>query len=144
MIESVQIFKDKGYVHLQNFLDKTNCKQLTDELKRLVKENKTVKDEQCPLSEAVHGSEVFDKLLQDLTPHFEQASGLKLYPTYSYARLYTTQGEELKNHRDRPACEISATLTLDFEGDVWPIYVGDNEDKSNPTQIKMSIGDAVL
>lgn len=144
MIESVQIFKDKGYVHLQNFLDKTNCKQLTDELKRLVKENKTVKDEQCPLSEAVHGSEVFDKLLQDLTPHFEQASGLKLYPTYSYARLYTTQGEELKNHRDRPACEISATLTLDFEGDVWPIYMGDNEDKSNATQIKMSIGDAVL
>jgi len=144
MIESVQIFKDKGYVHLKNFLDKTNCKQLADELKRLVKENKTVKDEQCPLSEAIHGTEVFDKLLQDLTPHFEQASGLKLYPTYSYARLYTTQGEELKNHRDRPACEISATLTLDFEGDVWPIYVGDNEDKSNPTQIKMSIGDAVL
>jgi predicted 2-oxoglutarate/Fe(II)-dependent dioxygenase YbiX len=58
--------------------------------------------------------------------------------------LYTTQGEELKNHRDRPACEISATLTLDFEGDVWPIYVGDSEDKSNASQIKMSIGDAVL
>ena len=141
---TIQEFKDSGYVHLKNFLDKTNCAELTKELKRLVSENKTVKDEQCPLSEAVHGSSIFDRLLEDLTPHFEQASGLKLFPTYSYARLYNSQGEELKVHRDRPACEISATLTLDFEGDVWPIFMGNNEDKSNAAEIKMEIGDAVM
>jgi|APGre2960657373_1045057.scaffolds.fasta_scaffold27142_1 predicted 2-oxoglutarate/Fe(II)-dependent dioxygenase YbiX len=137
-------FKEKGYVHLKDFLHLDSCKDLTRELKRLVTEKKTVKDEQCPLSEAIHGTLTFDKLLEDLTPHFEQASGLKLFPTYSYARLYNTQGEELKLHRDRPACEISATLTLDFEGDVWPIYMGANEDKSNATEIKMNVGDAVL
>jgi len=141
---TAQQFKDHGYVHLKNFLDKTNCAELTKELKRLVSENKTVKDEQCPLSEAVHGSSIFDKLLEDLTPHFEQASGLKLYPTYSYARLYNSQGEELKNHKDRPACEISVSLTLDFEGDVWPIYMGDQEDKTNGAEIKMAVGDAVM
>lgn len=137
-------FKEKGYVHLKDFLHLDSCKDLTRELKRLVTEKKTVKDEQCPLSEAIHGTLTFDKLLEDLTPHFEQASGLKLFPTYSYARLYNTQGEELTIHRDRPACEISATLTLDFEGDVWPIYMGANEDKSNATEIKMNVGDAVL
>ena len=137
-------FKEKGYVHLKDFLHLDSCKDLTRELKRLVTEKKTVKDEQCPLSEAIHGTLTFDKLLEDLTPHFEAASGLKLFPTYSYARLYNTQGEELKLHRDRPACEISATLTLDFEGDVWPIYMGANEDKSNATEIKMNVGDAVL
>jgi hypothetical protein len=137
-------FKEKGYVHLKDFLHLDSCKDLTRELKRLVTEKKTVKDEQCPLSEAIHGTLTFDKLLEDLTPHFEQASGLKLFPTYSYARLYNTQGEELKLHRDRPACEISATLTLDFEGDVWPIFMGANEDKSNATEIKMNVGDAVL
>jgi hypothetical protein len=38
----------------------------------------------------------FDKLLEDLLPHFEAACGKRLYPTYSYARLYKP-GEELKN-----------------------------------------------
>jgi hypothetical protein len=143
-MNSIEIFKQKGYVHLKDFLHKDSCKELTNELKRLVNENKTVKDEQCPKSQAIHGTVTFDKLLEDLTPHFEQASGLKLFPTYSYARLYNTTGEILENHRDRPACEISATLTLDFEGDVWPIFMGTNEDKSNATEIKMGIGDAVM
>ena len=137
-------FKEKGYVHLKDFLHLDSCKELAYQLKKLVEERKTIKDEQCPLSEAIHGTVTFDNLLSDLTPHFEAASGLKLFPTYSYARLYNNQGEELKIHRDRPACEISATLTLDFEGDVWPIYMSANEDKSNATEIKMNIGDAVL
>jgi hypothetical protein len=143
-MDTVLEFKEKGYVHLKDFLHLDSCKELAKELKRLVEQKKTVKDEQCPLSEAIHGTVTFDKLLEDLTPHFEAASGLKLFPTYSYARLYNTQDEELKVHRDRPACEISATLTLDFEGDVWPIYMGANEDKSDPTEIKMMIGDAVM
>lgn len=82
-------------------------------------------------------------MLEALVPYFEQQSGLKLYPTYTYARLYAP-GEILKNHRDRPACEISATITLGFEGDVWSIYMGDNEDKSNSTKIDMEVGDAVM
>ncbi len=64
-----------------------------------------------------------------------------------YPRLleHHQQGEELKNHRDRPACEISATITLDFEGDVWPIYMGDDEDKTvNVNRIDMKVGDAVM
>ena len=143
-MDSIQEFKKKGYVHLKDFLHKDSCKELADELKKLVSENKTVKDLQCPKSQAIHGTVTFDKLLEDLTSNFEQASGLKLFPTYSYARFYNSQDEELKVHRDRPACEISATLTLDFEGDVWPIYMGAHEDKSNATEIKMKIGDAVM
>jgi hypothetical protein len=143
-MDSIQEFKEKGYVHLKDFLHKDSCKELANELKRLVNEKKTVKDEQCPKSEAIHGTVTFDKLLEDLTPHFEQASGLKLFPTYSYARLYNSQDEELKVHRDRPACEISATITLGFDGDVWSIYMGDSEDKTNGTKIEMDVGDAVM
>lgn len=143
-MDTIQQFKDKGYVHLKDFLDKENCSQLVAELNRLVQERKTVKDPQCPLSEAVHGAIAFDSLLEQLLPHFEAASGLKLYPTYSYARLYNTQGEELKNHRDRESCEISATITLGFDGNVWSIYMGDNEDKTDGTKIEMDVGDAVM
>lgn len=143
-MNTVQEFQEKGYVKLKEFLPKNSCDELSNELKRLVKEQKTVKDPQCPLSDAIHGTDAFDKLLEHCLPYFENASGLKLYPTYSYARLYSQHGEELKIHRDRPACEISATITLGFEGDVWSIYMGDHEDKTNGTKIEMDVGDAVM
>jgi hypothetical protein len=143
-MNTIQEFQNNKYVHLKDFLPQHTCQELTNELKRLVAEQKTVNDPQCPLSQAVHGATAFDKLLETCLPYFEQASGLKLYPTYSYARLYNQQGEELKNHRDRPACEISATITLGFEGDVWSIYMGDHEDKTDSSKIDMAIGDAIM
>jgi predicted 2-oxoglutarate/Fe(II)-dependent dioxygenase YbiX len=141
-MNTVELFEKNRYVHLQDFLAPESCHELTESLKSLVKEQQTTKDPQCPLSEAVHGAVAFDKLLVDLLPHFEAASGKKLYPTYSYARLYAP-GDELKHHTDRPSCEISATLTLGFEGEVWPIFMG-NEDKTIKNKIKMKVGDAVL
>ena len=142
MCEQMNVFAAQGYVHLTEFLDKENCAQLTDELKKLVDKGATRQDEQCPKSQAVHGAPVFDSLLEQLLPHFEAASGKRLLPTYAYARLYAP-GDELKIHTDRPACEISVTLTLDFDGNVWPIFMGD-EGGTNASKIEMSAGDAVL
>jgi len=142
MCDAMTQFQVQGYVHLSNFLEKSVCSELTAELKKIVSEGKTTKDPQCPLSEAVHGASVFDSLLEQLLPNFEIASGKKLYPTYAYARLYAP-GEELKIHTDRPSCEISATLTLGFDGNPWPIYMGD-EGGANASKILMNVGDAVL
>ena len=152
-------FEINKYVHLKNVLLKEDCDKLIEQLKELVANQQTIKDPQCPISEAIHGASVFDSLLEQLLPNFEIASGKKLYPTYSYARLYAP-GEELKIHTDRPSCEISATLTLGFEGDVWPIYMADHDETKAAEQrigehnskywlkniscIEMSVGDAVL
>ena len=143
MCDALSQFAVQKYVHLPEFLDKENCAQLTAELKKLVAQKQTTQDTQCPKSEAIHGAQVFDSLLVQLLPHFELASGKRLLPTYSYARLYAP-GDELKNHTDRESCEISATVTLGFEGDVWPIYMGDSIEKDNASEIKMDVGDAVL
>lgn len=159
MCEPMTQFKVNKYVHIKDFLNKENCAEFVTELRRLVDEGKTKKDEQCPLSQAVHGAPVFDSLLEQLTPHFEQVSGIKLFPTYAYARLYAP-GDELKIHTDRPSCEISATVTLGFEGDVWPIYMADHDETKtaeqrlgegdepywlkNISHIDMEVGDAVL
>lgn len=129
-------FNTNGYVHLKGFLDLENCKKLTEELKGYIQRGQTTKDPQCPISEAVHGTQTFDQLLQDLLPYFEKVCGKRLYPTYSYARLYKP-GEELKKHTDRQACEISATVTLGFEGNPWTIYMAGNK-------VDMQVGDAVL
>jgi predicted 2-oxoglutarate/Fe(II)-dependent dioxygenase YbiX len=159
MCQIITQFELSKYVHLPDFLDKDNCAQLVTELNKLVNAGKTTKDTQCPLSQAIHGAPVFDSLLEQLVPHFEQASGKRLYPTYAYARLYSP-GDELKVHTDRPSCEISATLTLGFDGEVWPIYMGDyaeiDEGRqvttqdgkikyiTNESKIVMNVGDAVM
>jgi len=159
MCQAMTQFEVNKYVHLPDFLDKENCAQLVTELQKLVDAGKTNKDQQCPLSQAIHGAPVFDSLLEQLVPNFEQACGKRLYPTYAYARLYAP-GDELKIHTDRHSCEISATLTLGFEGDVWPIYFGDYAEEGqgreviiedgttkyliNESEIKMGVGDAAL
>lgn len=164
MCEQINVFNSQGYVHLEGFLDKENCVQLTNELQKYIDNGKTTKDWQCPKSQAVFHTTTFDSLLEQLTPNFETATGKRLYPTYAYARLYAP-GEELKAHLDRVSCEISATITLGFdpEGSVWPIYFGDTAEPgkgkkvnsaehlkevcewiTNEAEIKMDVGDAVL
>lgn len=47
-----------------------------------------------------------DGFLVDLLPRAEELSGLKLFPTYSYFRVYH-RGHVLPKHTNRQACEIS-------------------------------------
>ena len=136
-------FREKGYIYLDNFLDKENCQQYVDEFKKFIEEGKTTVDSQCPLSHSLGHSALFDSLLEQLTPNMETVTGKKLYPTYAYARWYAP-GDELKIHQDRPSCEISATITLGFSGYSWPIYMGYDKDKKNCQQINMNVGDAVV
>lgn len=71
----------------------------------------------------LYGDFVGDSILMHLLPVLEQNFGKKLYPTYSYARIYN-HGGILKKHVDRSSCEYSATLTIDYEAaEQWPIYV---------------------
>ena len=158
MMNTVENFQANRYAHLKGFLDKKNCLELTNILQKECQKRGWF-DDQCPTSKAIRDSETFDKLLLDLLPYFEELSGLKLLPTYAYARWYEP-GEVLKIHTDRESCEISATVTLGFSGDVWPIYVGKPSTEStdcsrvdkdgntvyaeNPSKIEMEVGDAVL
>jgi hypothetical protein len=95
-------------------------------------------DKQVPGSLGPRGADlVFETLLKASQEKVEKISGLELYPTYSYARLYRT-GNELVEHKDRPSCEISVTIKLgDTENYNWPIYMGD-------IPIYLNSGDAVI
>jgi len=61
-----------------------------------------------------------ETLMLKCQPLMEKTTGLKLYPAYTYARIYK-KGDELKRHKDRFSCEISTTMNLG--GDDWPIYL---------------------
>ena len=77
-------------------------------------------DQQIPNTYSIYGDQVMDTLLMKVLSRMEEETGLKLLPTYSYARLYKP-GDILKRHKDRPSCEISTTIHLG--GDRWPIFI---------------------
>lgn len=143
MKEYQPYFEKNKYVYCPDFLDKQNCQDYVKEFKKLIDEGHGTTDTQCPLSVSLGHTFLFDSLLEQLTPSIEKATGKSLYPTYAYARWYAP-GDELKIHKDRPSCEISATINLGFEGSQWPIYVGHNRDKKGAIQINMNVGDAVI
>ena len=77
-------------------------------------------DAQVPNTYSHYADIVMETLLNEVKPIMEEKTGLKLIPTYSYARIYK-KGDILHRHKDRFSCEISTTLNLG--GDSWPIYL---------------------
>jgi len=84
-------------------------------------------DSQIPNTYSHYADIAMETLLLKCQPAMEKATGLKLYPAYSYSRIYK-KGDILKRHKDRFSCEISTTMNLG--GDDWPIYL-DPTGKSN-------------
>jgi hypothetical protein len=75
---------------------------------------------------AKYADPVMESLLLKLQPVMEEATGLSLYPTYSFYRVYRN-GDTLAKHKDRPSCEISCTLSFNYSYEdsdySWPIYM---------------------
>jgi len=80
-------------------------------------------DDQVPDTYSHYADIAMETLLLAVQPIMEKQTGLKLIPTYSYARIYK-KGDILNRHKDRFSCEISTTLNLG--GDKWPIYIEPN------------------
>ena len=89
---------------------------------------------QIPNTYSQYANMAMETLLLKCQPGMEKATGLKLYPAYTYARLYK-KGDELKRHKDRFSCEISTTMNLG--GDDWPIYLEPNPKKGG---VKPGVG----
>ena len=59
-----------------------------------------------------------------LTPTVTGLLGLDLLPSFVFFRLYF-EGDVLRVHSDRPACEVSLSLTLASNDSLpWPLSVG--------------------
>ena len=77
-------------------------------------------DDQIPNTYSHYSNIAMETLMLKCQPKMEKVTGLKLYPAYTYARIYK-KGDILKRHKDRFSCEISTTMNLG--GDDWPIYL---------------------
>ena len=99
-------------------------------------------DEQVSETYSHYADIVMETLLQSLQPKMEEETGLKLIPTYSYARIYK-KGDVLKRHKDRYSCEVSTTLNIG--GDKWPIYLEPSgEEGKEGVKVDMQPGDMLV
>lgn len=123
-------FLDSLYLKFDNILHKETCEILAGAL--LLCEKETPKDDQSFHDRQSMGAysrrdySPMVSLLHHLHPSMEAWTGKKLYPTFSYCRVYRN-GHSLWKHIDRPECEYSITITLKDDGTPWPIIMGDEE-----------------
>jgi hypothetical protein len=114
------MFLETGYIYIKNFLSLEECREAVCRMLHSTINNNHM-DEQCPLSDNYYN--LYPDILETKINLFEELTGYKLLPAYSYSRIYK-KGEKLINHKDRDACEITATVTLGFKGNkVWPIHM---------------------
>jgi len=79
-----------------------------------------------------HGDYLMETLMDMSTPVVEQNVGKKLWPTYSYFRIYD-KGSDLKIHKDRPSCEYTVALCLGADpiNKPYEIFVGEEDENSD-------------
>jgi hypothetical protein len=119
-------FNERGFCIVRSAIDSDLRDFITqyalfDEMQNLV-----TGDTQVPNAYSKYADPCMESLLLRLQSIIEQNTGLSVYPTYSYYRVYRP-GDSLEKHKDRPSCEISATLCFNYsynEKDIiWPIFM---------------------
>jgi hypothetical protein len=97
---------------------------------------------QIPNTYSQYSNIAMETLMLKCQPIMEKSTGLKLQPSYTYARIYK-KGDILKRHKDRFSCEISTTMNLG--GDDWPIYLEPSgEVGKQGTKVLLEVGDMLV
>jgi hypothetical protein len=137
---SIEHFKEKGYALIKNALNSELRNVITQYALFDEMQDFTPDGSQVPGAHSKYADPAMEAMLLHLHPLMEKETGLSLYPTYSFYRVYRT-GDILEPHTDRPSCEISTTVCFNYSYDdskyVWPIIMDGQE-------ITMSPGDIVI
>ena len=99
-------------------------------------------DTQLPLRYPLGRNFVTEAIMYAAAPVVSEIVGTKVLPTYCFP-VINFPGAELVRHTDRPACEVTATLTLVNEPDtIWPIFL--EERPGTIHRVDLNPGDMVL
>jgi len=138
------IREDFRYKVLKNFFNKNELKILQTYCKKILLKPSAILSQRNEPSFAIAFSN--DQLMLSISDNkkelLEKETGLKLLPSYTFWRWYGF-GSYLKDHRDRPACEISITACI-FKTHDWPLTISSNKLKTKTTKVELNIGDALL
>lgn len=135
-------FREKWYVVQRGVLSADALRSLHDYALTLAANPRVaLGDTQVSNAPVAYGDPRLDALLEQLRGQVEQATGVQLFPTYSYLRVYQ-HGNVLKAHMDRPAAEISMTVNLGMSAaEPWPIWIAGPRGVSS---IALNPGDGLI
>jgi hypothetical protein len=137
-MKTIEEFKKKGYTIVKNAVsaelrDFVTQYALFDEMQDF-----TPDGSQVPTAHSKYADPAMETMLLHLHSLMEENTGLELYPTYSFYRVYRN-GDELTPHKDRPSCEISCTACFNYSYDdskyTWPIIMDGNKVNMKPGDI---------
>jgi hypothetical protein len=136
-------FADVGYTIVRSLIDRTMAEELWEYVSDKAQLGMLpMLDSAVPGTPSVYADVTMERLLAALRPSIEDISGLELFETYSYYRVYK-QGDTLKRHTDRPACEVSVTVNLGQQPAApWPLGIEGRQ--GGRAYIELSAGDAVI
>lgn len=133
--EKYQKLRNQGFIVIPNFLTREEVDWYYGYFNQFIEDNNVRGDNMCPNSHSLYNFVPFVHLLSNKTEKVSKIVGVNILPTYSYARRYYN-GDILKKHVDRPACQISLSVHLDGDEE-WDLYI-----KGEP--VALGVGDAVL
>lgn len=109
------LFEENGYVVVARDFVSPDMADIFAQyaLFEMVNNEEPNNDGQVPGAYSEYANSLAETLLIDSKFKVECHTGKKLIPTYSYYRVYKA-GDVLEDHKDRPACEISATIMMGF------------------------------
>lgn len=139
------LYNAQGFVVVKNFIPLEFANYLREYFNTLKLTGRLKDgDTQAPNSHCVYGDPAFDTFMLMSTPLVSNITGIKLLPTYTYARIYE-KGSELLPHIDRNECQHSLTLSLGGEYDSpWPIWMMKKDENTNPSSASLNPGDIVV
>ena len=145
-VESLKVgFKKNKYVKVEKFIEDDICALMNNYCvanlvakPSMINEDLLRGENDNSKTHTVGSDLLMETFLFTYQDKIESIVDLELCPSYSFYRVYK-KGDLLKRHIDRPACEISATLTLGFDlGEMpedeynWGIFMNGNEVKMHP------------
>lgn len=132
------IFKENGYVLIKDVVSKELRDVITQYALFDEMQDFTPDGVQVPAAHSKYADPAMEAMLLHLLPLMERETGLSLYPTYSFYRVYRN-GDILEPHKDRPSCEISTTVCFNYSYDdseyTWPIIMDGNKVIMEPGDI---------
>ena len=137
-----EVFARQGFVIVNKLAPEPVLAKVHDHMAARAATGQVITDdEQVPGTPSVYGGVVLDGLMEELRPTIQHCTGLALFPTYSYGRIYKT-GDALAKHCDRPACEVSVSLNLgQSPEEPWPLHV---QCGNHDVPVNLRPGDALL
>ena len=144
--KTINSFNEKGFVAIKGIIDLQLLKFLEISSKIVTKLANPVEIGNTAISgntSYIYGNIIGDSFLTYLTPYYSKIANKDLIPTYSFFRTYQ-KGSKLKPHKDREACQYSATIQINrSKNEDWTFFI-QNDQKKLIFPLNPSIGDIIF